>query len=161
MTRIRDEIAVACPLTEAFEYVRGHFYNLNGFVPSSAQITLRAPLGEMTLDRDVFISLQTKSGPNAARRGFIISWEPTGGGPYPRFDGSLDLRVADAASCIMELSGSYDPPLSVPGKAFDAAVGRRIATASAGALLATLRDTIESARHASLLVSHDYQPSFE
>jgi hypothetical protein len=158
MTRIREEITVACPLMDAFEHARAHFYNLNGLAPSRAQVTLRAPVGEVTLDRDVFVSLQTQPG-NAARRGFAISWEPKGGGPYPRFEGSLELRVADAASCIMELSGSYDPPLSVAGKAFDAAVGRRIAAASVEAFLTTLRDAIESARRATLLASHDFLPS--
>jgi hypothetical protein len=160
MTRIREEIAVACPVMDAFEFVRAYFYERSGFAPSRALVTLRAPVGEMTIDRDVFVSLQTQAG-KAAGRGFAITWEPKGGGPFPSLAGALELRMADGTSCVMSLTGAYDPPLSVPGKAFDAAVGRRIASASAMTFLTMLGDAIESARNAALLTSHDYSPSFE
>jgi hypothetical protein len=155
MTQVKESIEVACPPLDAFECVRTHFYERNGFAPSSTPVTLKVPVRELTVDRQVSVSLSTHQAAGA-RRTFSISWDPNGG-PYPKFDGTLDFAAA-GDGCAIVLEGAYDPPLSFAGKAFDAAVGRRIATASIRAFLDMLGETIRQNYDRHLLASHDYDP---
>jgi hypothetical protein len=73
-----------------------------------------------------------------------IHWKPQAG-PYPEFDGELTVRADETyESARLELTGSYRPPGGALGAAFDWAAGSRIASATAGALLARLGDEMKS-----------------
>ncbi|HYK53449.1 MAG TPA: hypothetical protein VEV38_07960 [Candidatus Eremiobacteraceae bacterium] len=73
-----------------------------------------------------------------------VTWKPEGGGPFPTFTGHLSVEQDERyGSSSLLLEGSYEPPFGPVGKAFDAALGRRIATATAHELLHALRRTIE------------------
>jgi len=156
MTNVKASIGVACSPLDAFEWVRRYFYDRNGFAPSSADIALKVPVRELTVDRTVAISVATHQAAGA-KRTFDITWDPRGG-PYPRFDGTLDFQGDGNGGCTIVLEGSYEPPLSFAGRAFDVALGRRIAGASINAFLHMLKHAIDERQHAKLLASHDFDP---
>ncbi len=73
-----------------------------------------------------------------------VRWAPKGGGPYPTFDGSIRIQADENyGSCTLILKGTYEPPLGALGQIFDAALGRRIAKATARTLLRELADAVE------------------
>jgi hypothetical protein len=63
--------------------------------------------------------------------------------PFPRFDGALSLEAASPKATTLTLEGRYEPPLGGAGKLFDAALGHRIAEATARELLKEIADRIE------------------
>ena len=70
--------------------------------------------------------------------------EPSGHGAFPRFVGTLKVEAdEDYGTCSLAIEGAYDPPLGLLGDAFDAAVGRKIAKATARQLLRELRKMLE------------------
>lgn len=72
-----------------------------------------------------------------------VRWTPHGGGPYPSFTGDLTVRAdEDWDVAALELSGSYEPPLGIVGKAFDALLGSRLAVTTAEALLTEIGDRL-------------------
>ena len=76
-----------------------------------------------------------------------IEWTPTTKEPIPKFDGVFHVQWDEEyGRCRLVLEGSYEPPLGFVGKAFDAAVGHKIAEDTAKSLLEQLRSNIESAR---------------
>ena len=66
------------------------------------------------------------SGPKSPRFGLTIAARNT---PwmYPRFRGGLELAPVGAASTTLTLSGTYEVPLGILGRAFDATAARGIA----------------------------------
>lgn len=73
-----------------------------------------------------------------------IHWKPDGG-PYPEFDGELTVRADETyATSQLELKGSYEPPGGTLGAAFDWALGSRIASRTAQALLLRIGGEMES-----------------
>ncbi|MHB8433987.1 MAG: hypothetical protein ACYDCA_10395 [Candidatus Tyrphobacter sp.] len=74
-----------------------------------------------------------------------IHWEPAGGGPYPEFDGELTVRAdEDYPTSILELIGTYKPPMGLVGVVFDAIAGARIAEATAHELLKNIGQVMEA-----------------
>ena len=73
-----------------------------------------------------------------------VHWTPKDGGPYPDFDGELTVRADEEYdTCVLELRGNYRPPGGVAGKAFDAIVGSRIASATAHELLNSIAREVQ------------------
>lgn len=101
---------------------------------------------QLMLEREVratFIRLPTEEVPTT---GFHVEWEVADGGPYPRFTGWLFLhRGPDDQTSILELEGTYTPPLGAVGAFFDAAIGKNIAESTAAALLTDIVHAIEGA----------------
>jgi hypothetical protein len=108
------------------------------------------------LEREVqvsFVPYHGHKGERLLHDELKLQWEPTGGGPFPTFSGSLKMRPLGVDTEII-LSGEYKPPLGAVGEVFDAVVGQHISQATATALLedikteteadfATVKDTIE------------------
>jgi hypothetical protein len=112
-------------------------------------LTLSLALHEGTLgggiQRDVIASYSAGADPMHMDEPWKVHWTPKGGGPYPDFDGELTVRAGeDYDTCVLELRGDYKPPGGVAGKAFDAMVGSRIASATARELLARIGAEIQS-----------------
>jgi hypothetical protein len=69
---------------------------------------------------------------------------------YPRFRGQLELVEAGAAATKLMLSGAYDVPLAIVGRAFDASAVRGIAPRGLEDLVDRLvADVVAAVAHAS------------
>ena len=110
--------------------------------PSSLTLTLALPGAELV--KEVVVSYGAGIDPMHFDQPWTVHWKPNAG-PYPEFDGELTVRADETyASSQLELKGAYRPPGSVMGAAFDAAVGNRIARATAQALLERLGIAMET-----------------
>ncbi|HTX03484.1 MAG TPA: hypothetical protein VMD07_07370 [Candidatus Acidoferrales bacterium] len=110
---------------------------------SLAKLGFGANLG---IDRDVevkFVPVHGHKGERILHDELQFVWEPAGGGPFPTFTGSLRMHPLGLHTEIV-LSGEYKPPFGVVGEAFDAVIGKRIAEATAQALLDTLQQELEA-----------------
>ncbi len=110
----------------------------------AAVFKLRAPIGDVVLERDAAVRLI----PARSYTGYEIldiSWAATDGshGRYPTFFGALSAAQETTQWSRLDLDGKYEPPLGPLGAAFDAVFGHRIAEATANALLASFRDLLE------------------
>lgn len=143
MSTLVEKIYAQCALNQAPEYVERFF-------ASHERLQLRAPISiagiRTELEKPVDFTLSPAKTGSDMIPTFELRWEPDGGGPYPSFDGTVSIEADDDYSrCAIALRGSYEPPLGNAGKTFDAAMGQRIARATARTLLAEIRDYIEAA----------------
>jgi hypothetical protein len=140
MTKMLERLPTACPYNLAHEFLAAI---VRPFADSGKvqTIELDAPvdLHDKHLARLVkLVDVEYSRGndPMHFDQVWIVRWKPHGGGPYPNFLGELTARADEVyTSCILELTGSYEPPMGVLGAAFDAIVGSRLATATAQDLL--------------------------
>ena len=143
MSDLHQRIFVNCPAHAAKDYI-ARFFDAKRSAGHSGpsdpiRLALRAPVNlpalqtEIVLQRDVVASVAPidDAGQDLAR--MSVEWEPAGGGPFPRFRGTLVASNDEGAG----------------GAAFDAALGHRIAIATARNLLSEVRDGIEKAYAAS------------
>ncbi|HTX57212.1 MAG TPA: hypothetical protein VMD47_08920 [Candidatus Acidoferrales bacterium] len=109
------------------------------------RLTLPVPgVAGAELGKDVSVSFRPTADPMGFDEPWTLHWEPLGGGLYPDFDGTLAIRADESyATSMLELKGTYRPPLGAAGAVFDAVVGSRIAHATARELLRTIGKTIE------------------
>jgi len=70
-----------------------------------------------------------------------VGWKPKHG-PYPEFHGALSISQDAIEWSRLDLDGEYRPPFGVVGMVFDAALGHRIASATAEELLEKLKAMI-------------------
>ena len=160
MSDLHQRIFVNCPAHAAKDYI-ARFFDAKRSAGHSGpsdpiRLALRAPVNlpalqtEIVLQRDVVASVAPldDAGQDLAR--MSVEWEPAGGGPFPRFRGTLVASNDEGyESFSLVLDGQYEPPLGAGGAAFDAALGHRIAIATARNLLSEVRDGIEKAYAAS------------
>jgi hypothetical protein len=144
---LHDSIEIFCPYSAAFDFLRRFISEHRGQLPLAASLDSIGLPARLRLERDVNVHLSER--PHAAgdlRRGpdtVEITWEPADGGPYPHFSGTVRIKPSHGHSEFI-LDGTYEPPLGLAGKLFDAAVGHRIAEATAANLLASLRSSLEA-----------------
>jgi hypothetical protein len=156
MSDLHQRIFVNCPAHAAPEYIARYFDSKrspgHGGSNDPIRLALRAPVSlpalqtEIVLQRDVVATVapQSDAGGNLAK--MSVDWEPAGGGPFPQFHGTLVASNDEGyESFSLVLDGAYEPPLGASGAAFDAALGHRIAIATARNLLSEVRDGIEKA----------------
>jgi hypothetical protein len=153
MTTLHLSRPVACVVGQAPQYLDRFFAeHAKG---DAAVLALRAPfvipgLPEMTLTRDsvVRIARANHRGEMIAR--YDVSWQPSGGGPFPSFTGSLSIPNAeDYENCFLQLDGSYEPPLGKLGAAFDAVVGHAVAESTGRDLLERIGTYLEQSCRAT------------
>ena len=160
MAEIADDVVVDCLSGEAASYLAGFFERLAVPGVDGSVLTLRLAVGDATISRDVIARL-TAPKASPGHRVMGVSWRPKNGGPYPDFDGTIALSDQDGTASKLTISGTYGPPGGVIGAAFDAVLGRRMASASIKALLDTLKTAIETARTQSSAVAARYLPTYE
>lgn len=109
-------------------------------------LRLRLPVTDTaSLSKDVLVSFERGDDPMHFDQPWKVRWEPAAGGLYPVFTGTLTIRADDSyETSMLELAGSYEPPLGALGAAFDAVVGSRIAHGTARDLLRTIGTGIEA-----------------
>jgi hypothetical protein len=141
MSEILEHRFVACP----YHLAQGYLADMMGSRLSSPNtLTLSLSLPGAELVKEVVVTYGVATDPMHFDQPWSVHWKPKAG-PYPEFDGELTVRADETyASSRLELQGSYRPPGGALGAAFDAAVGNRIARATAQALLERLGAELES-----------------
>ena len=132
MSTIRDFTTVACAFDEVPDRLHAHFEG------GAAVLPLRVKFGDLRIERDVEFHLKSKP----AYPGYKlldVSWAPKDGGPYPTFAGTLSVAEDAPGWSRIEIDGTYSPPFGIAGAAFDAAIGHRIAQATASELLGEIK----------------------
>jgi hypothetical protein len=142
MAQLSESVFVNCPYRRAREYLAA---GVGQRIGSGGGLTLRLPIAGIELKKDVIVTFSAGVDPMHMDQPWRVHWTPEGGGPYPDFDGELTVRADDDyTTSILELTGEYSPPGGALGQAFDFVVGSRVATATAQALLGTVRDDFVS-----------------
>lgn len=143
MTTLCERLTVHCPYVRARDYLAA-MLNPQGGNSGEERLTLTAPLdalGGGNLEKAVIVRYWAGADPMHFDQPWHVSWTPEHGGPFPDFDGELTVRADEGyGTAVLELTGSYKPPLGAAGRAFDAAIGHRIASATAQRLLAEIGD---------------------
>jgi hypothetical protein len=107
-------------------------------------IALTVPVRDRALAKDVEIAFSAAVDPKGFDEPWAVHWEPSGG-PFPTFDGTLAIRADEThETSVVELEGEYRPPLGALGAAFDAAIGKHIAEATAQELLRRITVGLEA-----------------
>ena len=137
MTRLRDSISIECPTEEAESALARFFAALRG----SGDV---ARLRLHVLDREVSVEARRAHREGNLEAHLRIEWRPEGPTVFPHFSGTLLIAgEADPQRSRLALEGSYASPLGSAGQTFDAAIGHRIAQATAHELLAGIKAAIE------------------
>jgi hypothetical protein len=147
MPRLQDRTPVNRPPEQTKRRLEEFFLALRG-QDGVARLRLRVPTDGPTrglsIDREVRVEARRTRGEASLDDLTLISWMPEGTGVFPTFEGILIIRGktgSDVSS--VELDGSYTPPYGVAGQVFDAAIGRRIAQATAREFLKDVKAAIE------------------
>ncbi|HTV74948.1 MAG TPA: hypothetical protein VME66_14715 [Candidatus Acidoferrales bacterium] len=155
MSTLREDIYVNCPPAQAHLHIdaffREHTAPAHDLAEGSIRLTLRVPLRipglktALTVQRGTIATIKrVHAGPSSSDT-LSVTWEALGGGPFPRFAGTISVRGdEDYDSFRLMLEGMYAPPLGVAGNAFDSVIGRWLAIATARDLLGRMRDSIET-----------------
>lgn len=142
MSTIAERQLVAAPLPSADRFLTS-FMRANAVSGgSAARLVLRS--GEFAEAAIVTIVRVHVSGEMTPH--YAIHWESQNGGAFPVFDGKLSVESdVDYERFWLVINGEYVPPGNVAGAMFDAVLGNRIAAATTRNLLASIRDSIETA----------------
>lgn len=146
ITHVFQQVEVDCPFRWAQPYFER---SLSGGYPPQL-VRLRATLFEsgpfpISLHGDALVTCAPANNRLRLYPCWTVRWTPAKSGSYPTFEGTLTLRGGDGPdSCRLEISGDYQPPLGAAGRAFDAALGSRIASATARGLLEDLAADVVS-----------------
>lgn len=133
MSKLSETIVVACPYHLAKQYL-ADVLRTSREKPDA--MTVGIPFGGLDVSKQVEFTTSEGADPMHFDQPWKLHWSPAGGGPYPDFDGELTVRAdEDYTSCLLELQGAYRPPGGLAGEAFDTVAGRKIASATARALL--------------------------
>ena len=143
MSELLERRIVRCPYHLAQRYL-AQGISERAASGDPGPLTLTLPLPGAELVKDVVVTYGAGVDPMHFDQPWQIHWKPRSGA-YPEFDGELTVRADETyESSRLELCGSYRPPGGALGKAFDRAVGNRIAVATAQALLERLGAQMES-----------------
>jgi hypothetical protein len=148
MTRLRASTLVEGAARQSMGRLQLFFASLRG-EDGIARIRLRVPADGpawgLSIDREVRVEARRPRGEASLDDLMLIRWMPEGTAVFPTFEGILTIRASgEADASLIELDGNYMPPFGVAGQVFDAAIGHRIAQATARELLKDLKRTIES-----------------
>ncbi|HEY5096125.1 MAG TPA: hypothetical protein VII69_13495 [Candidatus Eremiobacteraceae bacterium] len=151
MTQIVQRLEIHCPYVRALQYFNGYLAHLGWTEQSNVvPLHLNVPLGPlgigqgMALEKEVIATFERSPKHRGLEDTIAVTWRPEeANAPFPTFDGSLSLRAGTPKSCVLFLEGGYEPPFGVAGKVFDAALGHRIADATAIQLLKEIGESIE------------------
>ncbi len=150
MSDISERIVVHCPDHEASRHLAA-FVADHQIGDGTVRIALRLPVGlfadkRTLIERRVVATLFPLRSISDPLPTYSVTWAPQGGGPFPEFSGALAVEKSTTDDCFgLIVSGHYEPPFGAAGEIFDAALGRRIAHASARDLVRSIADYVENA----------------
>jgi len=150
MSHLEQRISVACPLGQAASRLTQFFTEHGNASADTAKLSLKLDLSvpgvpiPISLARSVIATIQPHRRPSDMTPRFDVQWAPEKAGPLPLFSGELVVMAhEDYRSFDLCLRGDYEPPMGIVGAGFDAAIGNRVAHATADQLLHSVRDLIE------------------
>lgn len=133
MTTIDARLHFQFPFDRAHEYLREGFEKASTRL-HEVQLVARVPATPLELSKKVL--LQCDPDPGNEGQSWLVRWTPEPGGFYPSFDGKLSVEKEESdGSTILELTGTYTPPLGAAGAAFDHVLGRSITSDTAHEVL--------------------------
>jgi hypothetical protein len=158
MSAIHERRFAQLPLGLASEYLGNYIRDIETEGAGQIVLSVKVPLERVGFDRRVEVSkavcvrfAPTIFQPPSPGHLTAISWEPAGGGPFPKFNGTIGLAADEKPdACCITLDGHYDPPLGPIGDAFDAVIGKHIARLTARNLLDEIAIVMELAYSQSL-----------
>jgi hypothetical protein len=159
MAAIHERVFIQAPYVQAVGAFERRLGLADGAIDGECALMLAVPLPDgRDIARDVTAKTHREAGAANFTSTYHIGW-PAGSTPNriptPGFEGSLMLRAGqDYSECELELKGDYVPPGGVLGKAFDAMVGGRIASATLGALLDGVRSDLREAHEKTEALKH-------
>ena len=147
MSTLKEHVEVACPFHYLIHHVERYFtVHRRGRTPGTFTLTLDvAKIGlpaEIQAQHDVRMQYSIRKN---AQPGDVIAltWDPDDRF-LPSFDGELHGEQLRPGAAKLVLAGRYDAPMGALGAVFDAVLGRRIAAATAAALLHDVKQFVES-----------------
>lgn len=137
MAQIQESLRVECPYVRAKEYLENAVRDAaQAGLPGTLELTAAFPATNIKLSKRVRVTYAPAFDPMHFDQPWHVRWEPEPGGIYPSFDGQLVVRADESYRfAILELHGTYTPPLGAAGRMFDAALGHTIAATTAQRLL--------------------------
>lgn len=119
MTHLSVKRFVACPFSAAVELAERAANRV-----SSLYLSPFPPLGE----RATFAVASIPDSTDETRKhdALLIAWRPQTRRMFPNFHGVITVRP-ESSGVMLQLSGAYNPPYAIAGKAFDLLAGRSIA----------------------------------
>jgi hypothetical protein len=155
MTELIEKTTIACPLAQAAMQVNRFFADHTGG-DGNAHVPLRLPLhlpgrnAPLVLEQVVVATVVPDREPGQLTPRYRLTWTPAERSEsYPAFEGELRVESEDYDSFVLGIHGHYTPPMGIAGAAFDFAVGRFIAAATARDLLHRIRADVEGAFQAA------------
>jgi hypothetical protein len=144
MSTMKESILVDCPMHDIIVLAERYFSaHRRGQEPGT--VTLVVDLADLRIPSQVQARHNVHVAYRASRDSDVlkIAWDPQDS-MIPKFAGVLHAERSFGFHTTLTLEGRYHPPLGVLGAAFDALVGKRIASATGYALLQDIKAFIES-----------------
>lgn len=146
MSDLKESIDVECAPFYALHHVE-RFFSVPRRDYTPGRLTLRLDLASLKLPGAVQARHEVRVNHALAEEGgqkkLAISWDPEDQ-VVPRFTGTLTTAAKETGITTLTLDGEYSPPGGIAGAAFDLVVGRKVAAATAQALLADMKAFVES-----------------
>lgn len=141
MSTLQVKHNVAAPLASAARLLQVFMDAHESHPAGGVKLLLHA----RNLERDAIVTLTPAHRPQDMTPRYSVHWQSAAQGPYPVFDGVLSVEAGEDYDAFrLALDGTYQPPLGLAGKAFDAVIGNRIAEQTARELLAEMGGAMES-----------------
>jgi len=143
---LRETIDVLCPPFYAMHHAE-RFFTVHRRDHTPGTLTLRVDLSSLkfpgTSEARHEVRVTHERVEEDGHGKLRLSWDPQDQ-TVPQFAGTLSSCEKGPGTATLLLEGTYKPPLGVAGAAFDLVVGRKIAAATARALLGDIKEFIES-----------------
>jgi hypothetical protein len=166
MTELLEKTTIACPLAQAAKQIDrffAHFADSEGNAHVPLRLSLHVPgrSAPLVFEAIVIATIAAHREPGLLAPRYRLTWTPAAHAEsYPAFEGELAVEGEDYESFDLAIHGHYTPPLGFAGAAFDFAVGRFIASATARDLLERIRSDVESAFQAAELRKREGAATF-
>ncbi len=146
MSDLKEAIEVACPTFYALHHAE-RFFTVHRRDRAPDVLMLRVDLSSLGLPgssqalHEVRVTHALTE--DKGQKGLALTWDPQDK-TVPRFSGTLTSSESAPGTTTLTLEGTYTPPLGIAGKAFDLIVGRKMAAATARALLEDIKQFVEA-----------------
>jgi hypothetical protein len=150
MRRLRDTVAVNCPIDQAPGRIERFFAARRG-ADGTLRLPLRLPFGRpsadgFALDHEVYVDARVAQDDQNLNDLIRVSWKAESEIPLPSFSGTLvTWSEGNPKLTFIELDGTYVAPDGAAGAIFDETLGRIIAQRTAKDLLAQIASAIADA----------------
>lgn len=152
MSELRETVALDVPQDLAEDCIL-HYFEHHRIPDGTIAIPLEVDLGALgvpgglRLARTVTVRLRKQRDDQNLNDEIAMRWEPGDNDPFPSFNGSMILWSETPGTTLLELRGTYEPPLGPAGRFFDDTVGHRIAEHTARQFLSTLAEGAKACFH--------------